>query len=268
MRLAQDLVAGIDLWINTPRRPWEACGTSGMKILANGGLNFSELDGWWAEAYDSGVGWAIGDRREHGEDLAWDATEAQEMYSILENEIIPMFYERSGGKTPSRWIARVRESMARLTPEFSASRTIRDYTVSYYLPAALSYKSRSEDGQRLAQSIVAWKMDIEKHWESLRFGRTTTEHHSGQRSFRIEVFVGSLSPDSIRVELYADAHDQTVGALHPMDRCGDCESSVGSLVYLSTISATRPVTDYTARIVPFHPGAVLPLEAPQFLWQR
>ena len=95
MLMTQELVQGVDLWINTPRRPWEACGTSGMKVLVNGGLNLSELDGWWAEAYSPEVGWAIGDGKEHGEDPAWDATEADELYSVLEREVIPEFYERN-----------------------------------------------------------------------------------------------------------------------------------------------------------------------------
>ena len=94
MMLAQELVQGIDLWINTPRRPWEACGTSGMKVLVNGGLNLSELDGWWAEAYSPEVGWAIGDGQEHGEDPGWDAKEADTLYTLLEAEVIPEFYER------------------------------------------------------------------------------------------------------------------------------------------------------------------------------
>ena len=94
MLLAQELVQGVDLWINTPRRPWEACGTSGMKVLVNGGLNLSELDGWWAEAYSPEVGWAIGDGKEHGEDPAWDAAEAEALYTLLEQEVVPEFYER------------------------------------------------------------------------------------------------------------------------------------------------------------------------------
>ena len=95
MLMAQELVQGADLWINTPRRPWEACGTSGMKVLVNGGLNFSELDGWWAEAYSPQVGWAIGDGQEHGDDPALDAVEAEAMYTLLEREVVPEFYERS-----------------------------------------------------------------------------------------------------------------------------------------------------------------------------
>ena len=105
MLMAQELVQGADLWINTPRRPWEACGTSGMKVLVNGGLNFSELDGWWAEAYSPQVGWAIGDGKDHGDDPAVDAAEAEAMYTLLEQEVIPEFYERSGNGIAIKWLA-------------------------------------------------------------------------------------------------------------------------------------------------------------------
>src|SRR5439155_7947547 len=129
------LVAGADVWINTPRRPWEASGTSGMKVLVNGGLNLSELDGWWAEAYSPEVGWAIGDGKEHGDDPGWDKAEAEALYALLESEIVPEFYTRDKG-IPKRWVARMRESMARLTPFFSANRTVREYAEGRYLPAA------------------------------------------------------------------------------------------------------------------------------------
>jgi glycogen phosphorylase len=119
--MAEHLVQGVDVWVNTPRRPWEASGTSGMKVLVNGGLNLSELDGWWAEAYSPEVGWAIGDGREHGDDPSWDA-EAESLYAILETEVVPEFYSRDEHGIPRNWVARMRESMARLTPVFSTNR--------------------------------------------------------------------------------------------------------------------------------------------------
>ena len=134
MLLAERLVEGVDVWINTPRRPWEASGTSGMKVLVNGGLNLSVLDGWWAEAYSPAVGWAIGDGNEHGDDSAWDRADAEALYSILENEIVPEFYDRDETGIPGNWVARIRESMAMLTPAFSANRTVRQYTEEHYFP--------------------------------------------------------------------------------------------------------------------------------------
>ena len=105
MLLTEHLVQGVDVWINTPRRPWEACGTSGMKVLVNGGINLSELDGWWAEAYTPEVGWALGDGQEHGDDPAWDAVEADALYDLLEREVIPEFYTRDDKGIPTAWVS-------------------------------------------------------------------------------------------------------------------------------------------------------------------
>jgi starch phosphorylase len=145
MLLTEHLVQGVDVWLNTPRRPWEACGTSGMKVLVNGGINLSELDGWWAEAYTPEVGWALGDGQEHDDDPAWDASEAEALYDLLEREVIPEFYTRDEQGIPRAWVARMRESMALLTPRFSANRTVREYTEQHYLPAAAAYRERAAD---------------------------------------------------------------------------------------------------------------------------
>ena len=139
MLLTQRLVQGVDVWINTPQRPWEACGTSGMKVLVNGGINLSELDGWWAEAYSPDVGWALGDGQEHGDDPAWNAVEANALYDLLEQKVIPEFYTRDDSGIPLVWVERMRASMAQLTPRFSANRTVQDYTEQHYLPSATTY---------------------------------------------------------------------------------------------------------------------------------
>ena len=139
MLLTEKMVQGVDVWLNTPRRPWEACGTSGMKVLVNGGLNLSELDGWWAEAYFPDVGWAIGDGKEHGEDPARDRAEANDLYNLLEYEVIPTFYQRNKEGISPTWVSKMRASMARLTPYYSANRAVREYTETYYLPAAKNY---------------------------------------------------------------------------------------------------------------------------------
>jgi len=143
MYLTQKLVQGVDVWLNTPRRPWEACGTSGMKVLVNGGINLSELDGWWAEAYTPEVGWALGDGLEHDSDPKWDAIEADALYDLLEHEVIPEFYTRNEQGIPTAWVARMRESMGRLTPRFSSNRSVREYIEKYYLPSASNYLKRA-----------------------------------------------------------------------------------------------------------------------------
>jgi len=268
MLLAQELVQGIDLWINTPRRPWEACGTSGMKVLVNGGLNLSELDGWWAEAYSSEVGWAIGDGHEHGEDPAWDNAEAEAMYGLLEHEVIPEFYERDQSGMPSKWLARIRESMARLTPEFSATRAIREYTGNHYLPAASGYRERADGDGALGVGLLQWRQDIDRHWNTIRFGSVRTETHDSQHFFHVEVLPGSLKPDQLQVELYADSAQGGQPVIEVMTATKSSADSPGTMTYSAQTSATRPASDYTARIIPHHPNSSVPLEDVQILWQR
>jgi glycogen phosphorylase len=268
MMLAQELVQGIDLWINTPRRPWEACGTSGMKVLVNGGLNLSELDGWWAEAYTPEVGWAIGDGQEHGEDPGWDAKEADTLYSLLEAEVVPEFYERDKSGMPSKWLGRIRESMARLTPEFSATRAIREYTESHYLPAASRYRDRAADDGAIGSSLLQWKRDLDRRWNTVHFVRVRINTHDGKHFFQADVTPGSLTPDHLRVELYADSARGESACFEAMNASGPSPDSRGSYAYSAQVSATRPASDYTARIVPQHSNAFVPLEAGQIVWQR
>jgi starch phosphorylase len=268
MMLAQHMVHGIDLWINTPRRPWEACGTSGMKVLVNGGLNLSELDGWWAEAYSPEVGWAIGDGKEHGDDPAWDHTEAEAMYSALENEVIPEFYQRNDKGLPLKWLGRVRESMARLTSEFSATRSIREYTEDHYLPAAAGYCERAAADSAIGATVLHWQQDIDRHWSTVRFGSVRIETHDSQHFFQADVACGSLTPDQLSVEIYADTTHPKCACIEAMNASAPRAEMPGAFTYTGQVSATRPVSDYTVRIIPRHPNASVPLEAEQIIWQR
>ena len=266
LMLAERLVQGVDVWINTPRRPWEACGTSGMKVLVNGGLNLSELDGWWAEAYSPQVGWALGDGREHGDDPAWDAGEADQLYTLLENEVIPSFYERNESKIPRKWIARVRESMAQLTPRFSANRAVREYTDNYYLPAAAAYRDRSTERGALAASLVKWNQDLADNWGELRFGELHVRSSSQAHSLTVQVDIGHLRPDQVRVEVYASPVADGKPFLWPMTCGGDVSDSWRT--YVADVPASRPASDYTPRIVPLHSSARIPLENAHILWFR
>ena len=204
MLLTEHLVQGVDVWINTPRRPWEASGTSGMKVLVNGGINLSELDGWWAEAYTPEVGWALGDGREHGDDPAWDAAEAEALYDLLEREVIPEFYARDGQGIPTAWVARMRKSMASLTPRFSANRAVREYTEQHYLPAAAAYRERAADKGAVGKNIVNWEHTLKEKWGTLRFGDVKVQTNAAQHIFEAEVYLNDLDPNVVRVELYAN----------------------------------------------------------------
>jgi starch phosphorylase len=239
-----------------------------MKVLANGGLNVSELDGWWAEAYVPEVGWAIGDGKEHGEDLAWDAAEAEQLYSLLEQQIVPEYYDRDAQGLPCRWIERIRESMARLTPEFSAGRAIREYTDDHYLPAAAGYAKRAAEDGKLGADLVQWQHSLSDQWSTVRFGTFTSETKDGQHCFRVEIMPGGLRPGQFRVELYA-AQATLDGPIPEVIPASESSTDpAGALLYSACCPATRPVDDYTARVVPAHEGALVPLEASQILWQR
>ena len=268
MFLTQRLVQGVDVWINTPRRPWEACGTSGMKVLVNGGINLSELDGWWAEAFSSDLGWAIGDGQEHGADLDWDSAEAEMLYHSLEQEVVPEFYARDGQGIPTAWVARMRESMARLTPQFSASRAVREYTEQRYLPAASNYQSRTAQKGLLGKRMVESQHRLEKQWSALHFGEVRVEIVPGQHVFEVQVFLGDLDPQAVRVELYATGIWDKAPVRQKMKLSPPQSDVPGSHVYSAAVSADRPPGDYTARLVPHCDGVAIPLEDARILWQR
>jgi starch phosphorylase len=268
MFLTQHLVQGVDVWINMPRRPWEACGTSGMKVLVNGGINLSELDGWWAEAYFPDLGWAIGDGQEHGTDPAWDGAEAEMLYHSLEREVVPEFYARDGEGIPTAWVARMRESMARLTSQFSANRAVREYTEQRYLPAANNYRSRTAQKGLLGRQLVESQHRLEKQWNSLRFGEVKVETSGGQHVFEAQVFLGDLDPHVARVELYAGGVKDRVPVRQEMKLSPKQSGVSGSHVYSTSVSADRPPQDYTARLVPHFDGVAIPLEDARILWQR
>ncbi|MGA2511099.1 MAG: alpha-glucan family phosphorylase [Candidatus Acidiferrales bacterium] len=268
MQLTEQLVQGVDVWINTPRRPWEACGTSGMKVLVNGGINLSELDGWWAEAYTPGVGWALGDGQEHGDDPAWDAVEANALYELLEREVIPEFYTRDESGFPTAWVKRMRESMAQLTPRFSANRTVREYTEQRYLPAATAYHERSANKGAIGRQMVDWQHGLEQKWATLRFGGVKVETRGEQHVFEVQVRLNDLDPKAVRLELYADGVMGSAPVRQEMKCVRQLASASGSYVYSASVSAARASGDFTARIIPHCAGVAVPLEVAPILWQR
>lgn len=269
MALAAELVQGVDLWVNTPRRPWEACGTSGMKVLVNGGLNLSVRDGWWAEGYAPEVGWALGDDRDGGEDGRSDAADAEALYRLLETEVVPAFYARDGRGIPTAWVARMRESMARLTPRFSTNRMVREYVEAHYLPAAAAFRARAADGGALGAGLERWREGLARHWGGIRFGEPEVTAAGPERLFRVPVYLGELDPGAVRVELYADPAPGSAGPeIRPMERGKPLAGAARGYVYGAAVPAARPASDYTARVVPHHPEARVPLEAAFILWQR
>ena len=278
--LAQHLQAGVDLWINTPLRPNEACGTSGMKVLANGGLNLSTLDGWWDEAYEPRVGWLLGDEGDEIEPPAGfgperDDLDARNLYRLLEEEVIPLFYQRDDQGVPSSWVAKIKASMTELTPRYSGNRMMKEYVEKVYQPAADAYRKRAKEGAKLAKELVGWQKRINQCWRGVHFGhQKVTRDEEDRWHFQIEVYLGDVYPDDIQVELYADPLPQssrveeTKPARILMDQRGTLTGSVNGFVYCADVPANRHAEDYTTRIVPYHPDAFIPQEDSHILWMR
>ena len=264
--LAQKLEPGVDLWINVPRRPMEACGTSGMKVLANGGLNLSELDGWWDEAYNPEVGFALGDGKEHDE--AWDSDEAEQLYNMLESQILPEFFNRDQEGIPRAWIKRMRASMSQLTLRFSSYRMMRDYVEKMYLPSASAYRRRIENGAMLATELDSWEKELAANWGHLHFGSASSSRESNSWVFQVQVYLGKMKPEMIRVELYAEPLEGDMPVRVIMERKGPIAEENNGFLYECKVTGDRPSGDYTPRIIPHHPEASIPMEASLILWHH
>ncbi len=267
LQVAAQLTQGVDVWINTPRRPWEASGTSGMKVLVNGGLNLSELDGWWAEAYAPEFGWALGDGQEHTDIAARDMAEMEQLYRLLEEEVVPCFYQRDGNGIPLAWASRMRESMACLTTRFSSNRMLREYTENYYLPLARAWRQRGRE-PAIASELEAWHQCLQQHWPRIRFGNVMTQEGDDGWQIEVQVYLDEIPAQAVSVELYADA----IGAGEPLrqtlTRGAALAGAVNAWLYAGSVTAGRPLSDYTPRIIPAHPLASVPLEANMILWYR
>jgi starch phosphorylase len=265
MLMTENLVQGVDIWMNTPRYPWEACGTSGMKVLVNGGISLSELDGWWAEAYTPDVGWAIGDMQEHGEDFTWDAREANALYNILEQQVIPEFYERNENNIPTKWIEKMRTSMATLTPQYSANRTVREYTEKYYLPAAEKYLQRASRKGETGKRIINTTNELINKWNGIHFNEVEVHKINGGYTFSGNIFLNGMDTDKILVELYADGENTDESERISMQLQS---STCSGKLYKAEVHTTRPATDYTIRIIPNYENISVPLENNLILWQH
>jgi starch phosphorylase len=270
MRLTGELVAGVDVWLNTPRRPWEACGTSGMKVLVNGGLNLSELDGWWAEAYTPETGWSLGDGKQHADDGAHDAADAAQLYEHLEQSVVPGFYARDDRGIPVAWVAKIRESMAALTPVYSATRAVREYTEQHYLPAAAAWRMRSADSGAVGRQVVERRHRLDQGWAAIRFGRFAIETLGSGHRCEVHVELGGLDPDLVRVELFANAGSgpASVVTMARSDPATRSSADNRLAIYTATVTGDRAPQDYTARLLPDFHGVTNRLDDPRILWQR
>ncbi len=269
------LVQGVDVWLNTPRRPNEACGTSGMKVVPNGGLNLSVLDGWWAEAYRPGAGWAIGDGQEFVHAGYQDEVDAESLYSLLERQVVPLFYERDADGLPRGWIAMMKNSIRVLTPAFSGERMLKQYTERFYLPVAARYQRLVADGYAKAREISAWRTRVREAWCDVR---VTWVEESGVPELTVgqgmevlaRVYLGALEPCDVTVEAYASSlrPDGTLrnGRAAALEWVS-CDN--GEHVYRGTVpSRASGLHGYAVRVLPCHDDVLVPNEMPLITWEE
>jgi starch phosphorylase len=205
--IAHVLVSGCDLWLNTPRRPLEACGTSGMKALANGALNLSVLDGWWDEAYHSKFGWALGHGEVYNDHNAQDDIESHDLYNLLEEEIIPLFYQRGHDDIPREWVEKMKAGLRFLTPVFNSHRMVQDYMDRYYLPCSRRFSVLSKDDFGGAKDLASWRQKLMTGWQDISVKEVASGDVSdmpvgSELDIEAKVLLGSLSPEDVTVEAY------------------------------------------------------------------
>jgi starch phosphorylase len=264
MTLAQHFATGIDVWLNNPRRPAEACGTSGMKMIANGGLHISTLDGWWAEAYSPELGFEIGGGIEHGGEH--DAWEAEALYTLLEQQVVPEFYQRDTSGIPRNWVRRIRHSMQTLTAQYSSDRMVREYVQSAYFPAAAAFDRRAAEKAALAFDLNTWQQHLRENWNSARFGQIEVTANEAHWHYSVQVYFGDLKPDTVHVQLYVEPSDGEASRPIVMDCEGPILGAVNAFQFHAVVPADRPAEHYTARLVAAHPFASIPLEEMAILW--
>ena len=213
MRLAKRLVSGVDIWLNTPTRPQEASGTSGEKAQMNGVLNFSVLDGWWYEGYVEGAGWALTEKRTYDNQEYQDQLDSATIYMMLENEIIPLFFDRNENNIPEKWVQCIKKSIAEITPRYTTKRMIDDYIRQFYSVLGKRSGWLMADNFAKAREIAAWKRNIAAHWDAIEVNllsvQTRTNHSIGDSCIAEAIInVKELNDNGIGLELVTTVLDE------------------------------------------------------------
>jgi starch phosphorylase len=268
MAVARYLVQGSDIWLNTPLRPQEASGTSGMKALPNGGLNLSIPDGWWDEAWHAAtaekrfIGWAIGNGETYDDPDYQDQVESAALYALLEQDIVPVFYERSADGLPRRWIAQMKSSISTLCPSFNMQRMVKEYAADFYVMADKRYQQLTANHSERTRALAAWTAHMQAHWKEVRVESVDSLSHAdlpvgSHLQVRARLQLGALSPEQVAVELYAgrlDADGELTGAYTiPMQVAGEGRGGVWTFEAATVPCPRSGLHGYTVRITPFHP---------------
>ena len=263
--VARYLTSGSDVWLNTPRRTFEASGTSGMKASINGVLNVSILDGWWEEGYDPSMGWAIGSGEQYDNEEFQDDIESKALYDLLEREIIPAFYDRGVDGLPREWIKRMKGAISQVGREFASHRMLMEYTDRYYLSASEGYDKLKPDKYATTRNLSEYLQKVRSVWNSMEIVEMQSSHPDTVRvgdtvSFSAKVNLGPLKPQDVLVELvYGQV--TSLGEFNSTTRaamtCED-ESQNPSLFAVSTVSAHAGLQGYSVRVLPRHPALLHP----------
>ena len=274
IQLARYLVHGVDIWLNNPRRPLEASGTSGMKVLGNGGLNLSILDGWWAEGYRGEAGWAIGAGEEYQDTAYQDYVESNALYTMLEGEVVPLFYRRDEDRLPRDWVTKMKNSMRLLCPQFSCNRMLHEYTERFYLPAARFGARLTANNLERARQLAHWKKNLQQNWSQVRFENLAAQDEGtpsvGQGlQVRAGVRLGTIEPKDVSIELYygplnAERHITEARAV-PM-KWQSCQDGIH--YYTGVIPCEHSgLHGYTVRALPAHPDALNAMSTGLITWR-
>jgi len=274
INIARYIVQGVDVWLNTPIRPKEASGTSGMKVIPNGGLNISVLDGWWAEAFTNNNGWAIGKGEEY-DDLSYqDEVESLSLYNILEKEVVPMFYNRGADGLPREWIKRMKESMKSLLPQFNTNRMVRDYTEMFYLNGHRNYKLFSDDGYKRSKELASWKKKAAAAWDhvsvsDISYSRDNEILVGSRLKVTAEVNLGRLKPEDVQVELYFGSlnlrGEIENGAALPMN-AGENSGEHSYTYHGQLLCLKSGQFGFTIRVIPDHPSISRKFQTKMITW--
>ncbi len=263
MNIARNLIQGVDVWLNTPQRPKEASGTSGMKVIYNGGLNCSILDGWWAEAYHNDVGWAIGNGEEYPE-AEWEHqnyVESEALYNLLEQEIIPLYYTRSRDGLPREWIERVKKSMRTLAPVFNTRRMVQEYADKFYMPNYKTVLAMSENNMKEGLAYTNWRNKLNGAWKFVKVRDVKISQTQIKVGANIEVTatvdLGQLTPDEVRVQVYYGKLT-TLGMISEQAEAVDMKSSGvnsdGTCKFTAKVTyETSGERGLSVRVMPYHP---------------
>jgi len=273
IRVARHLVQGVDVWLNTPRRPNEASGTSGMKLLPNGGLNLSVLDGWWAEGYDREVGWAIGRGEDYESEEYQDTVEAEALYNLLEMDVAPLFFEHDHENLPRRWIAKIKNSMKCLCPIFNTNRMVTEYVERFYIPAAKRYSDLSAQRGAKLGPILEWRKWFRTAGSQVKITRVQTENgrdiRVGQKiRVTVSVFLGGIPPEFVRVQVVSGSLNSAGkivnGSSSDMNRTGMAEKEY---LYEGQLECVESGSyGFRVRVIPYHPDVRVPFEHPWVVW--